>query len=66
MMQEEYVNDVLYDRDLITLVNENIKKISYVLIAASLVLLIVALVIIHSSIRLTIYSKRFLLKTMQL
>ena len=66
MMQEEYVNDVLYDRDLITLVNENIKKISYVLIAASLVLLIVALAIIHSSIRLTIYSKRFLLKTMQL
>ena len=66
MMQEEYVKDVLYDRDLVNLVNENIEKISYVLFGASLVLLIVALALIHSSIRLTIYSKRFLLKTMQL
>ena len=66
MMDEEYVKDVLYDRDLVTLVNENIEKITFVLFAASLVLLIVALTLIHSSIRLTIYSTRFLLKTMHL
>ena len=31
MMEEEYVKDVLYDRDLVALVNDNIEKISFVL-----------------------------------
>ena len=66
MMEEEYVKDVLYDRDLVALVNDNIEKISLILLGASVLLLIVALALINSSIRLTIYSKRFLLKTMQL
>ena len=66
MMEEEYVKDVLYDRDLVALVNDNIEKISFVLLGASAVLLAIALALINSSIRLTIYSKRFLLKTMQL
>lgn len=60
------VADVLYDPDLIGLVNENIEKIGYLLGGASALLLIVALALINSSIKLTIYSKRFLLKTMQL
>jgi len=63
---DEFVSDVLYDPDLIGLVNENIEKITMLLVGISLVLLLVALALINSSIRLTIYSKRFLLKTMQL
>ncbi|NCF53469.1 MAG: hypothetical protein GWP31_02210, partial [Bacteroidetes bacterium] len=66
LLKDPYIEDVLYDPDLITLVNENIEKISWVLGGAVLVLLLVALALINSSIRLTIYSKRFLLKTMQL
>jgi cell division transport system permease protein len=66
LKSDEYIQDVLYDPDLIGLVNENIEKITMLLIGISLVLLTVALALINSSIRLTIYSKRFLLKTMQL
>ena len=66
LMERDYITDVLYDRDLVTLVNDNIEKITYVLAGAASVLLLVALALINSSIRLTIYSKRFLLKTMQL
>ncbi len=62
----EFVNDVLYDPDLIDKVNKNIEKMSWLLGAISIVLLLIALALINASIRLTIYSKRFLLKTMQL
>ena len=65
LLRDPYIKDVLYDPDLITLVNQNIEKISWILAGAVLVLLLVALALINSSIRLTIYSKRFLLKTMQ-
>ena len=63
---EELVNDVLYDPDLIDKVNQNIEKMSWLLGGISVVLLLIALALINASIRLTIYSKRFLLKTMQL
>jgi cell division transport system permease protein len=63
LIAADYITEVLYDRDLVALVNDNIEKI---LAGAAAVLLLVALALINSSIRLTIYSKRFLLKTMQL
>ena len=66
LIAQDYIIDVLYDRDLVGLINDNIEKITYLLFAAALLLLMVALALINSSIRLTIYSKRFLLKTMQL
>ncbi|MEY2962745.1 MAG: hypothetical protein RL754_6 [Bacteroidota bacterium] len=66
LVSDPHVVDVLYDPDLIGLVNDNIEKITYILFGAVLVLLVVALALINSSIRLSIYSKRFLLKTMQL
>ncbi len=66
LMQEALVTDVLYDPDLIGRVNQNAERLSLLLAGASLVLLIIALALINSSIRLTIYSKRFTLKTMQL
>lgn len=66
LMADAHIDDVLYDPDLIGLVNDNIEKIGYILAGSAVVLLLVALALINSSIRLTIYSKRFLLKTMQL
>ena len=60
------VQEVVYDKSLLNLLNKNLKKVSYVLLLLSFVFSIIAIALINSSIRLTIYSKRFLIKTMQL
>lgn len=60
------VKEVVVQRDLITEVNKNIQKISLVLFVFSILLLIVVIALINNTIRLAIYSKRFLIKTMQL
>jgi cell division transport system permease protein len=57
---------VVYQKDLIAEVNENIRKIGLVLLVFSALLLIVVIALINNTIRLAIYSKRFLIKTMQL
>ena len=61
-----YVNEVNYDQPLLELLDENIKKITYWMIFASLIFVLVAVLLINSSIRLSIYSKRLIIKTMQL
>ncbi len=60
------VSEVVYDPNLIQLVNENIKRIGLILLAGIALLLAIAIGLINSSIRLSIYSSRFLIKTMQL
>jgi len=60
------VQEVVYDKSLIKLLNDNLQKVSYTLLALSLGFSLIAIALINSSIRLTIYSKRFLIKTMQL
>lgn len=61
-----YVDEVRYDAPLVSLINENLKKIKFwVLVFASFFLLI-SILIINSSIRLSIYSNRMIIKTMQL
>ena len=60
------VQEVVYDKSLLNLLNKNLKKVSYILLLLSLVFSLIAVALINSSIRLTIYSKRFLIKTMQL
>lgn len=62
----EQINEVDYKKDLIVLVNENVKKISLAISGFTLLLLIIALTLINNTIRLTIYSKRFIINTMQL
>lgn len=61
-----FVDEVVYDQPLVTLLDENIQRISFVLFLLSILFVIVALLLINSSIRLSIYSKRFIIKTMQL
>lgn len=66
LMENQGIKEVSYQRSLVSLVNENVKKISSVLLAFSGLLLIIAIALINNSIRLSIYSKRFLIKSMQL
>ncbi len=60
------VSEVVYSPNLIRQVNENVNKIGLVLLGFSLLLLLVAVALINNTIRLTIYSKRFIIKSMQL
>lgn len=60
------VKEVVYQRDLLSFVNENVRKISILLGGFALLLLIVSIALINSTIRLAIYSKRFIIRSMQL
>lgn len=60
------IQEVLYQRELIDLVNENIRNISLVLLALAVVLTLISFALINNTIRLAIYSKRFLIHTMKL
>jgi cell division transport system permease protein len=62
----EYVDDVLYDKPLLELMSENIRRVGIGLLFGSALLLLISIALINSSIRLAIYSRRFLIKTMQL
>jgi cell division transport system permease protein len=61
-----YVNEVVYDRPLLELLDQNIKRITFWMLLASGIFIFVAVLLINSSIRLSIYSKRLIIKTMQL
>ncbi|MFZ4582436.1 MAG: cell division protein FtsX [Paludibacter sp.] len=60
------IERIAYQKDLIGLVNDNVRKISLVLLGLALVLLIVAIALINNTIRLAVYSNRFLINTMQM
>lgn len=60
------IERVAYQKDLIGLVNDNVRRISIVLLGLALVLLIVAVALINNTVRLSVYSNRFLINTMQM
>lgn len=60
------VKEVYYQKSLVDLINNNIRKIAIVLMVVSLALLFIAIALIRNTIRLSIYSKRFLVRSMQL
>ena len=61
-----YVDDVLYDKPLLELMNDNIQRVGVGLLFGSVLLMLISIALINSSIRLSIYSRRFLIKTMLL
>ena len=61
-----FVFEVSYDKPLVTFLTQNIQKVSFWLFAISSFFGLVALILINSSIRLSVYSKRFNIKTMQM
>ena len=60
------VSDIVYDKQLVNLVNDNIKKVSSWILIISGFLAIIAVLLINSSLRLSIHSNRFIIKTMQM
>ena len=60
------ISDIVYDKQLVNLVNDNIKKVSYWILIISGFLTLIAVLLINSSMRLSIYSNRFIIKTMQM
>lgn len=63
---KNFVEEVTYDKPLISLLNDNIKKISLWVLIISGIFTFIAVLLINSSIRLSVYAKRFTIKTMQM
>ena len=64
--KKKYVDEISYDKNLINSINNNIKRVSLWLMPSIMILSIITFLVINSSIRLSIYSNRQLIKTMQL
>jgi cell division transport system permease protein len=60
------VKEVFYQKALVDEINSNIEKISIILLGFSLILLFIAIVLINNTIRLSVYSRRFIIRSMQL
>jgi cell division transport system permease protein len=66
LMNSNLVKEVVYQKSLIDQVNSNISKVTLVILSFSLILLAISIVLINNTIKLSIYSKRFLIRSMQL
>lgn len=60
------VSDLLYRKDMMEMVNDNLKQVGLILLALAVMLMAISFVLISNTIRLLIYSKRFLIHTMKL
>jgi len=60
------VKEVYYQKSVVHLINKNLRKISLILFGFSILLLLIAVALINNTIRLSIYSKRFIIRSMQL
>ncbi len=60
------VKEVRYQKDIVNLIHENVSKISLVLLGFTILMALVALSLINNTVRLMVYAKRFLIRTMQL
>jgi cell division transport system permease protein len=65
-LANDMIADIVYDKQLVSLVNDNIKKVSMWILIISGILALIAVLLINSSMRLSIYSNRFIIKTMQM
>lgn len=61
-----FISEIKYDQPLLNLLDKNIKKIGFWFLLSGLIFIIIAILLINSSIKLSIYAKRFEIKTMQL
>jgi len=65
-LKKNFVEDIKYDKDLVSLMNSNVKRLSLWILIISGIFTAIAVLLINSSIRLAVYSKRFSIKTMQM
>jgi cell division transport system permease protein len=66
LLTSSLVKEVVYQKSLIDQVNSNISKISFVILGFSMILLVISIILINNTIKLSIYAKRFLIRSMQL
>ncbi|MGB3342854.1 MAG: ABC transporter permease [Aequorivita sp.] len=66
LRSKNFVDDVIYDKPLIAQLTENVKRITFWVLVISGIFTFIAVLLINSSIRLSIYARRFTIKTMQM
>lgn len=66
ILKNSIVNDVVYQEQVVEILNKNIRNIALAILVASIVFLLIAIHLMDSAIRLSIFSKRFIIKSMQL
>jgi cell division transport system permease protein len=66
LMQKSFVKEIVYQKDMINSLNKNTKAVAFFILIFSGALLVVAIALINNTIRLSIYSQRFLIRTMYL
>lgn len=66
LSSKKFIEEIRYDNDLVELMNDNVKKITFWVLVISAIFTLIAVLLINSSIRLAVYSKRFIIKTMQM
>jgi len=66
LMANPGIKEVFYQKSLVDAINSNIEKISIILLGFSGILLFIAIVLINNTIRLSVYSRRFIIRSMQL
>lgn len=66
ILENSNVKEVFYQESLVDVVNKNVRKIGIIILGFSTLLLIIAIALINNTIRLSVYSKRFLIRSMQL
>lgn len=66
LLQSNVVREVFYQKNLVDIMNSNVRRIGYVILAISLFLIFSVIILIDNTIRLAMFSNRFLIKTMQM
>ena len=66
LKEHALVKDVVFQKDLVDAINQNVQKISLLLLGFCALLFMIAIALINNTIRLSVYSKRFLIRTMKL
>lgn len=66
LKKQTLIKEIVYEKSLIHLVNENVKRISLIILGFSGLLFLIAIALINNTIRLQVYSRRFIIRTMQL
>jgi len=66
LMKYNSIEEVYYKKSLLYTVNENIRQITLIILGFSILLTLISVTLINNTIRLSIYSKRFIINTMQL
>jgi cell division transport system permease protein len=66
LRKNEMIADIVYDKQLVDKVNDKIQEISMWILIFSGIFAVISVLLINSSLRLSIYANRFIIKTMQM